>query len=171
MKKLAIVLLSLVAATAEAQSMAPQHVMVPGVIVDGSAHPEQIPDLVAYRLFFVSASVPSNATSAQKLQQAGRVARVRLNAADSQTFVNALAAFKAQYSDLISNYNDSVQTALASHGEPDPSSFLRLRDGLVQSTVAQLKASLSGDGFSKLAAFIQGEKAHMKLARPAPKQQ
>lgn len=123
--------------------------MPPASVVNGAIHSESIPDLTAYRLFFVAANVSPDATDAANAQQAERLARIQMSGTDLRRLRTALATFNQQYADLITNYNASVNTATANHGEPDSDSFLRRRDALVQATVNDLRSGLSTKGFGQ----------------------
>lgn len=142
-----------------------QHVMPQAVVTDGKDHPEQIPDLIAYRLFFVASSVPPNANQKDSLRQQSQLKKLPLADADLQAFVAEMADFSQTYGDLIQNYNDSVQFAVSKNNTPDGDSFLQRRDLLVRAAVDQLRVALSPEGFSRLEATIQAEKFYMKIAR------
>jgi len=144
-----------------------QHLMPQTVVIDGRDHPDQIPDATAYRLFFVSVSIPQNATTSQKAHQAEQLSRLHMADGDRQVLLKTLADFQQKYADLINNYNSSVTIALARGIEPDSDGMLREREALVQATIDELKSSLTSNGLISFVSFIQSEKSHMKIARAA----
>lgn len=136
----------------------------PSNIIDGSSHPELVPDSVAYRLYFVTASeLPNAATEAQQ-RQLSHLGRIGLHAGDLQETIAILNEFKVEYSALIAEYNATATAADVQGIKPDLAGFLKLRDALVQTTRVQLKQKLSLNGMTQFDAFVQSEKKHMKVA-------
>ncbi len=64
----------------------------PGTI-DGAKNPELIPDLDAYRLFFMAIAEPSGATTRQLARLRGKLACLNLSDRDFNTVVAILAEF------------------------------------------------------------------------------
>jgi hypothetical protein len=62
-----------------------QHPQSP--VIDGSVHPELIPDLTAYRLWFVSVSRGPNSTDAEMKHQAAQLNRALLGAQDQKIVI------------------------------------------------------------------------------------
>lgn len=133
-------------------------------IVDGRVHPELIPDAAAYRLYFVAVSEMPNPTGEAQRRQLSHLGRIGLSDSDLNALIDALNKFKAQYSELIAEYNASATIADAGGAQPDLASFMARRDALVQSVRDQLKEKLSARGIIQLDAHIQTEKKRMKVA-------
>jgi hypothetical protein len=136
----------------------------PAPTIDGSAHPELIPDSTAYRLWLVVVSLPANASEEDKKRQAGHLAPLGLRDADRQALVTILAEFKSQYASLIDQYNQSAEAAMARNELADIETFLLRRDALVQSTRDALKRALSPDAWDRVDLRVQGEKKRMKVS-------
>lgn len=139
---------------------------VPNNQVDGTKNPELIPDLSAYRLFFVAAATTLNPSEREMAQQRGHVGKIGLRGLDVQYFREVLAEFKSQYEDLIKSYNESVEVARSQGIDPDFETFLVHRDALVQATRDRLKALLTVEGSARLDALVQREKRNMKVSVP-----
>jgi hypothetical protein len=148
---------------ASAQTSAPVHNHGPDNFIDGSVHPELIPDSAAYRLYFLSVSEMPNPSEEEKARQTSHLLKIQLHDDDLHPLVGALEDFKQQYNALIERYNREAAVIDASGGTPNIMSFLIQRDALVQSTRNALKQTLSAEGMTKLDAHIQNEKRHMKI--------
>ncbi len=135
-----------------------------GAVIDGSAHPEKIRDVDAYRLFFAVAAQPANATQTEKSRQLALLRNMRLQRADSDRVISILVDFSDKYDALIKNYNDFATAAETSNTDAEIRSFRKARDLLVLSTRAKLQATLSFQGMVLLDSFVQKEKKHMKVA-------
>ena len=134
-------------------------------VIDGSINPELIPDSTAYRLFFVSVAEGAEGAdppAEEVARHKAHLSRIQLKDADGKSLSNALKTFKAQYDDLIKNYNGVADVAILQGEAPDYSAFLRQREALVQSTRDEQKLVLSPEALTKLDGFVQGEKRKMK---------
>ena len=134
-------------------------------IIDGSLHPELIPDSVAYRLFFLMASrrdplvVPTREIAHRHgmLRAAGIITDY-----DTHNVDTILATFRAQYTALSNEYNATAATATS---DAPQKLFLARRDQLVQFTRDQLKSNLSQQVMAAFDAHIQQEKSMMKAGK------
>lgn len=133
-------------------------------IVDGATHPELIPDSAAYRLYFVAVSEMPNPSGEAQQRQLSHLGRIGLGDKDLQVLIETLNAFKAQYSEMITEYNASATIADQAGAQPDLAGFVVRRDALVQSVRDKLKETLSAEGLAQLDAHIQSEKKGMKVA-------
>jgi hypothetical protein len=128
--------------------------------IDGSQHPELIPDLVAYRLYLVTVGELLEATAADKMRQQSHLNRVGLEDDDAAVLLNTANDFKKQYRALIEDYN--------AHLDPqriDPvalRAFLLKRDALVISAMNSLSRNLKAS--AKFDRHIQEEKRHMSTS-------
>ena len=130
-------------------------------MIDGSQHPELIPDSTAYRLYLLTVSVPSNSTEGDRRVQSSHLAKAELDANDLQSMIAVLAAFRSQHDAWLIKYNAE---AAAQGATFDPTPFLQQQEDLVNSTRAALAKSLSANGMARLSQHIQGEKKFMKVA-------
>jgi hypothetical protein len=137
------------------------HTMNP--VIDGSVHPDLIPDLAAYRLWMALVSKPAVPTDSEMKRQNVQLRAAHLSDADQSVLIGTLARFNAQYRKMIRDYNAEATAELAKGNKPDVDSFVLQRDQLVQSTHDMIKASLTSDGWARLDAHIQHEKRQMKL--------
>ena|ERR1700741_3375169 len=130
--------------------------------IDGSVHPELIPDNVAWRLYLLTVSENPVALPNETKRQNARLKNAGLEEAHIQAMVPILADFKVQYSALIELYNKSPEvTANTNDGL---ALFLLKRDALVQKTRHSIKSSLPDAVNAKLEAHVKEQKAHMKVA-------
>jgi hypothetical protein len=133
-------------------------------MVDGSVHPELIPDLTAYRLWLVSVSRGSNPTENEVKHQSAQIARVRIGDEDRKTLISTLTTFRLQYQNLIQSFNAEATAAWAKGDAPNVAAFQLRRDQLVQSIHDALKANLSANAWETLDGHIKGEKSQMKIS-------
>jgi hypothetical protein len=113
-------------------------------MIDGKVHPELIPDLTAYRLYFLVVSRSS--TAAEQKSQAAHVSQIRLSDRDTQTVYPVLSNFRQRYAQFIEDFNKQAE---AKGQAFDPTPFLKQRDALVQSTHDTLQSVLTPDGYSR----------------------
>lgn len=126
-------------------------------VISGAATPTLIPDVTAYRLYFVTlASMPPARQQAQ-LRQA------RLSPDDIDRVSAAIESFKTQWQAIRDSYNQSVNER---GGAVDVRKVLAQRDALVIQTRAALLSSLSVRGADMFDAHIQREKRFMKISAP-----
>jgi hypothetical protein len=131
-------------------------------VIDGSKTPQLIPDVVAYRLYFVAVSEMPNPTPDQVRRQRAHLGRIGLSDADRDSTARILETFKVQYQALIDDYNNTPEVKSGSTALQ--SAMLARRNTLVQITRDSLKESLSADGMARFDAHVQREKAHMRVA-------
>lgn len=141
-----------------------QSATTPGII-DGTKHPELVPDSAAYRLYLLTVAKPADATNAERARQRVILKWSGLGDQDIPYAVAVLADFRAQYDDLIKQYNDSVVQADKVGEQPDLATFLSQRDALVQSVRDRLKLDMSPASMTRLNAHVQFEKRFMKVAK------
>lgn len=137
-------------------------------MIDGAAHPELIPDSMAYRMFFVSISLGANAAAADQKGQQSRLNAIGLEAGDQEILAGIMADFRAKHDALTAQYNQAAQAATARNEPSDINALLQQLDQLVQTTRDSLKAHLSSKGMTQFDAFVQSEKRHMKVQTGAP---
>jgi hypothetical protein len=137
---------------------------LPAGMIDGSKNPEQIADSTAYRLFLLTVAETSSPTDERKARQLAFLKQAGLDDNDTKAAIPILANFKAQYADLIKQYNQSVDAANKNGTAPDIVTFLRQRDQLVQSTRDALNQGVSLNGMLNVHAHVQRQKSKMKIA-------
>jgi len=166
MKRILLAFAVLVLGSLPRQAVPQQtHQHPPSAVIDGSVHPELIPDLTAYRLWFVTVSHGPNATGAELKHQAAQLSRTLLNADDQTIVIGILTSFKTQYLSLINSYNKVATVAWAKGESPNAADFKLQRDQIVQSTYNSLKTSLSASGWATLDAHVKAEKRFMRLSQ------
>jgi hypothetical protein len=150
-----------------AQAIAPngQATAVPPDVINGAEHPELIPDLVAYRLFFITVALESSATDGQKARQRAQLMFAGLRDTDLSRAASVLSTFKVQYDYLVNQYNDSVDVANRSGRPPDLQKFLNEQDELVQQTKDALAGVLAAEGMTRFEGMVQHEKRNMTVAK------
>ena len=132
----------------------------PGAI-DGSEHPEQIPDNVAYRLVLLHLSVPVNPTQEHLTNQHAKFGVLHLPDADRQALKNVLQAFRSDWSSMENAYKSAVN-----QGVPDVN-LRSTQEAIVQRARDQLGAQLSPGAKQVFDEFVIGEKTNMIIV-PMP---
>ena len=120
------------------------------VVVDGSLHPEQVPDDLAWRHYLLAVAVPQLPTADQQKRQQVQLAEVGLAIADQESIARELGKMTTQLS--------TIEAARESgDGAPAMLSVLKTQeDALFASTIANVKQAISTDGLSRLSAYISG---------------
>lgn len=125
-----------------------------GLSTAGSAEPpaaDSVSDYVAFRLFFAAVAENSSATPAEAARQDVKLNPIQLSGADKAVLIKALAGFKGK----LQNGKQMPQTTSFS--------------AIVHSTLADLQAQMSMDGFQRLYAHVRLQKQYMRaLPFPAP---
>lgn len=152
------------AATAQHSEMPAAHVHTSPGVIDGALHPDMIPDLTAYRLYFVAVSPASNAGPDEKARELAHLRQIGLSDPDLDRLMSVLSDFKAQYSDMIARYNEVAERNTEVGITPDRKGFLARRDELVRMTRDRLQTLLNPEGLSRLDNHVQREKRKMKVA-------
>lgn len=137
----------------------------PSAMIDGSQSPDLIPDSNAYQLVLSNLSEFPNPSEEDAERQRAFLRGIGLSDADIKASIPVLADFKIQSSQLIEEYNASVNLANESGTIPDLASFLRRLDAPVQVTRSELSMALSAAGMNRFDAYVQGEKVHMQIPR------
>jgi hypothetical protein len=133
-------------------SQTPSSSPLPPGFVDGSKHPEQIADYSSYRLVLLSLSLPASPTPRAISHRNSRIRQIGLSDADAQSFKVIVDAFGTQYSQWLAG----VRTRQASVTEQTVRSLvLATRDSIVK--------SLTPDGVSKVAEYVERAKTHMAV--------
>jgi hypothetical protein len=146
------------------QTNAPTHNHPAASVIDGAAHPDLIPDLTAYRLWFAAVSRPPAPTDEQIKSQHMQLAKIGLRDPDEKTLVSILADFSAQYHALIQNYNAEATAEIARGESPDLAALRLQRDLLVQSTHDRIKMTLAPGSWALVDSHVQNEKKRMKIS-------
>jgi hypothetical protein len=147
----------------QAPSSPPQHQHAEPKLIDGSAHPELVPDSVAYRLFLVSVSRGQRPTEAEQKHQRAQLMQTGLDDIDQQMFLSVLSDFRVKYDALVAEYNDSAKAALAHNEAANVQVLLNKLDALVQSTRAAINVRLTSEGAAQLHSHVLSEKKNMKV--------
>jgi hypothetical protein len=142
--------------------------IAPVNLIDGKDHPELIPDLTAYHLYFMAVGELPNSDAKALARQRSSLAQMQgMKTEDSQSIANIISAYKLQWTAMAGEYNARVDAAVRIQGTlPDSEAFLRQRDQLVQLYLTRLKQALSPDAMTQFANHIQVQKAHMKITAP-----
>ena len=148
---------------AYAQNSPPHHQFDAPNTIDGSVHPELIPDSLAYRLYLVALSTGQNPTAAERGRQRAHLMKTGLADTDQQILINILSDFGGKYDALVAEYNDSAKAALARNEMTDVHSFLKKLNDLVQSTRDTISVRLTARGAAQIHSFVLSEKKNMKV--------
>ena len=142
-----------------------QPTTIPPNVINGAEHPELVPDAVAYRLWFVAASLPPMPTAAQQQRQRAQLMAAGLQGDDIGQAASVLATFASSYAYLVGKYNDSVAQANEVGGTPNLQGLLSQRNALVETTRNALNSALSVQGMAALRSYVQAQKRNMKVAQ------
>lgn len=77
------------------------------IVIDGSEHPELIPDVIAYRLFFLAVS-PVDQSDAEMAKEETHIGNVGLVPSDQISLRLVVENFRSEYEDMVRAYNSSV---------------------------------------------------------------
>lgn len=118
-----------------------------GQLIDGAVNPDQIPDVVALRLFLgaiAEPSTPITASSASGLltpspRQTGKLAPVGLTPADVSALLGAIGAWQGQLNPGL--------------GRGD-------LDAVTQDTANTLQVKMSAQGFAALMTYVRSQKKY-----------
>lgn len=122
-----------------------------------------VSDRIAFRLFFVAASVSERPTEDEIARQNSLLAPAQLDAKEKAAVVAALADFKKQYDSIIAAFNSAVNTATKSEELPDAAKMERDLDSLTFSTEVKIGSVVSEATNNRLYGFVQKEKKRMKV--------
>jgi hypothetical protein len=139
-------------------------------LIDGSVNPEKIPDLTAYRLWFLMAAVNPNVKpedqAKEPLRSEAEIKKLGISDQDGKQVAAILNDFRIQYAAMVKSYNDNNALLRPQGLSPNLAAFTVKRDDLVQATRDKLNAALSFDGLSRLDTHVQNEKQHMRAIAP-----
>lgn len=139
--------------------------LLPNNIIDGAVHPELIPDVVAYRLFFVTVAEPPDASARQLARERAFLRAAGLADADIAPAEQVLANFKLEYDRFIKTYNQLTQQAISEGRSPDFTGLVLERDQLVEATRVLLESTISPDEAKRFEAHMQSEKRNMRVSK------
>lgn len=148
----AIIILAWIVGTIHAYPQATGPKTLPPGFVDGSRNPASIPDYASYRLVLLSLAVPPSPTPVAVSRQNAKLARIGLSPNDIETLLPILITFQSSYSQW-----------LAQSGVNPNKSADQQAQALVLATRDSILKSLTSDGASKFAQFVEREKAHMRV--------
>ncbi|HEX3437383.1 MAG TPA: hypothetical protein VHT24_11505 [Pseudacidobacterium sp.] len=135
-------------------------------MISGKDHPELIPDLTAYHLYFmVVGELPNPSTKALARQKACLAKMTGMKEEDSQAIARIIGTYKLQWTAMVNDYNARVDAAVRIGSTlPDSAAFLQKRSQLVQQYVDMLRKTLSPSGMAQFEEHIQEQKALVLLS-------
>ncbi|MEJ2009358.1 MAG: hypothetical protein P8Z30_14590 [Acidobacteriota bacterium] len=142
-----------------------QPATIPPNVINGAEHPELVPDVVAYRLWFVAISLPPMPTATQQRRQRAQLMAAGLQGEDIGRAASVLATFANSYAYLVGKYNDSVVQANEMGDTPNVQGLLSRRDALVETTRKALNSALSVQGMAAIKSYVRAQKRNMKVAQ------
>ena len=133
---------------ASGNSQGVAHVTSLVVLIDGSKHPEQIPDDLAYRHYFLAIATHEQPSADEQERQKAQLAPLGLSELDRQQIVQQLGRMTTQLKaiEAAREVSDGTDAALAG--------FRERHDALVSQTAASVRGALSADGASRLSRYI-----------------
>lgn len=136
---------------------------LPYKIIDGKDHPEQIPDVEAYRMFLLAATVDPNPKPADIARQKAFLSSLQLDQTEQPKVIALLRDFRLQYGAMIEKHNAREEAIQRVGGQSENEAFLAQRDAFVQKEMDQLKLILSPEHLDRFHQVVQSEKKHMKI--------
>lgn len=118
------------------------------VLVDGSKHPEQIPDDLAYRHYFLAIATHEQPSAEEQARQKAQLAPLGLSELDRQQLAQQLGRMTTQLEAIEAEMeaSDGTDAVLAA--------FKARHNALVSQTAATVRGALSPDGLSRLSRYI-----------------
>jgi hypothetical protein len=136
---------------------------LPAVVLAQQSNSTSMPDITAYRLFFLAMAEDPNPTPDKQKRQAANLAKASLGNLDQQAVVRILENHKIQYQAMIVKFN-AEETAREQLGLPSQTAaFQDEINQVVQQTHDHLAQVLSQAGMAQLEALIQSEKSGMSI--------
>jgi hypothetical protein len=132
------------------------------VVINGSQHPELIPDSLAYRIVFNQLIVYIGDPETEKRS----FAKLGLAPDDTETVYRILKGYKENFEALTKTYNDALLEAKKNNRQPDPAdqeNYRSQRSDLVRSTRKDLEGSLSAAGVARFREYVQAQKKTMNV--------
>lgn len=121
-------------------------------VIDGSLHPELIPDLVAFRTWLLLKSTHPE-----------RLADLGVTQSDGVQLEGLVKSFRLQYDNLVQRHNDA-----ANAGRSPSLALLRQQiDDLVESMRHEIQKTLSAAGAALVESQVQDHKRHVRIHTPA----
>lgn len=119
----------------------------------GSVTGDAVPDSVAYRMVFISLSVPANPSASDTAAQASKVNAIGLSPVDSTALVADVSGFVGAYSSIYQQWKTKTLPAGASASSQ--------RDGLINSIKASLQHDMSAAGWTAFSAYVTNQKVRI----------
>ncbi len=139
-----------------------QHTDTAADVVDGSLHPELIPDSVAFRLYFIALAEEDATLTTASDHQKAFFFMAGLPNTDVEAAAGILRNFKSRLDALTDAYNTAVVSTNDSTN--DRTLFVSKRETLVQATRDAFNAVLSNTGAAHFNAHVQREKQKMQVS-------
>jgi len=159
-----VLILFVFALGAWAQNSPPhQHATAAADVIDGSLHPELIPDSVAFRLYFIALSEKDPTLTEASERQKAFFSTAGLNDADAHVAAAILRTFKQRLDAITDTYNKAV--VVTNDSTSDRALFVSKRESLVQATRNAFNVTLSANGASHLNNHVQREKGKIKASK------
>lgn len=141
-----------------------QHDHAKKVLVDGSQHPELVPDSVAFNNYFIAVATPKTPTSAEVEKQVAVLAVLQLSQEDFSRLHGVLAEFKEQFDSIASERQAISRDATGASASRQWVALRAAEDSLVEKTRANLEKDLSKAGWSALHDHVTGHvKRHIRI--------
>lgn len=156
-----LLVLSVFASVGQAQTANHQH---PETVVDGSVHPELIPDSAALQHWLLVVSELPNAKPEDLSRQKAHLDRLQISELDQIRLKIILADFKAQYLSTVNEYNNAATTAqLRGNEPPSQADFMRKLDSLLDATKNTISLRLAPESASRVEAAVNEQKKRIKI--------
>ena len=127
----------------------------------GAEHPEQIPDKLAWSLYFGAVSESPNPKPSEIARQKAKLRSAHLADPDIAQAARVLVNFHVKSKDIDARLAEAVSSFERTGVAVNHSAFMSERQALVDNTHSSLKELLSASGMAYLEAHIRDEKRFM----------
>lgn len=159
MGNLRILLLALIGLVGFSPSLLAQTHFHTTRVIDGQNNPELIPDVMAYRLYFLAVTATDNSPE-ETAKETAHLSVLGLNFSDAISVRVALDEFRAKYNALETSYNAKDHSR---NGDADYAAFTAVVDKLVLDTVQKIADNTTADGLDVVSMKVKAEKKGMQL--------
>jgi hypothetical protein len=159
LKSCLCVMLVTLGAVKEARSQMAHH--IESFKIDGAQYPDQIPDKLAWSLYFGAVSEPPNANPSEIARQKAKLKTAHLSDVDLAQAARVLADFHVKSKDIDTRLAEDVLAFESTGTAIDYKAFIAEKETLIDNTHATLQQVLAAAGMANLEAHIRHEKQFM----------
>ncbi len=154
-----VVLLTILLSCSYLLGQTNEHNLVPNGTIDGSVHPELVPDDMAWHLFMRATAESITPTKEEVRRQHSKLRAIGLSPSDEAILVKKLGEFHHN----VKMYDEGLADSVRRNLPTTAASWATSRRQFYAAKRAEIESSLSTEGAKTLRAHIQRFKASIKL--------